>query len=61
MDCMKCDWQPTVHLRQQSELRAAPEQNPYWLQVRAPQQSQSEMHVEAAAVLAEYFEIRSAK
>jgi hypothetical protein len=38
---------------QQSELSAAPEQNPNWLHVRAPQQSQSEMQVEAAAVLQE--------
>jgi hypothetical protein len=36
---------------QHSTLSAAPEQNPNSLHVRAPQQSQSDMQVEAAAVL----------
>jgi hypothetical protein len=36
---------------QHSALSAAPEQNPYSLHVRAPQQSQSDMQVEAAAEL----------
>lgn len=48
-------------LYQHNELRAAPLQKPYWLQVRAPQQSQSDMQVEAAAVLRECVSMRGQK
>ena len=48
-------------LYQHNELRADPVQKPYWLQVRAPQQSQSDMQVEAAAVLRECVSMQGKK